>query len=58
MEYLVCPVCHGELVLTVDDENDKEIVTGTLYCRVCDERYPIVETIPDLRPPEMRKEMA
>lgn len=52
MEILVCPVCKGELELTVEQENEKEIVTGTLYCGKCDVRYPIEETIPNLLPPE------
>ena len=52
MEILVCPVCKGELELTVDEENEKEIVTGSLYCPKGDVRYPIVDTIPNLLPPE------
>ncbi|MBA7617536.1 hypothetical protein ES703_24851 [subsurface metagenome] len=54
MEILACPVCKGELELTVEEENEKEIVSGSLYCRKCDERYPIVDTIPNLLPPEQR----
>jgi len=54
MEILACPVCKGELELTVKEENEKEIVSGSLYCRKCDERYPIVDTIPNLLPPEQR----
>lgn len=52
MDILVCPVCKGELELTVEEENEKEIVTGSLYCAKCDVRYPIEETIPNLLPPE------
>ena len=54
MEILVCPVCKGELELSVEEEDEKEIVTGFLYCRKCDEHYPIVDTIPNLLPPEQR----
>ncbi len=54
MEILACPVCKGELELTVDEENKEEIVSGSLYCRKCDERYPIVDTIPNLLPPDQR----
>ena len=32
MEILACPVCHGELVLTVEREEAGEIVSGSLYC--------------------------
>ncbi|MBI2850142.1 MAG: methytransferase partner Trm112 [Chloroflexi bacterium] len=52
IEILVCPVCKGELELTVKKENKQEIVTGALYCRKCDHRYPIEDTIPNLLPPE------
>ena len=52
IELLVCPVCRGELELTVDEENEKEVVSGSLYCRKCDFRYPIKDTIPHLLPPE------
>ncbi len=54
MEILVCPVCKGELVLTVAEENDKEIVKGDLYCSKCNEHYPIEDTIPNMLPPELR----
>ena len=52
MDILVCPVCKGELELAVEEENEKEIVTGTLSCAKCDVRYPITDTIPNLLPPE------
>ncbi len=51
MEILACPVCKGDLELTVDEENEVEIVSGSLYCRKCDVRYPITDTIPNLLPP-------
>jgi len=52
MEILACPVCKGDLALTIDEENEKEIVTGFLHCRKCDVRYPIKDTIPNLLPPD------
>ena len=58
MEILVCPMCKGELQLTVDEENDQEIVRGTLFCARCDERYPIEDTIPNLLPPDLRRQMS
>ena len=54
MDILVCPVCKGELTLNVDEENEAEIVTGSLYCSKCDVSYPIIETIPNLLPPDQR----
>ena len=51
MDILVCPVCKGKLELNVDEENKTEIVAGSLYCARCAVRYPIVDTIPNLLPP-------
>ena len=54
MDILVCPVCKGELKLSVDEENEVEIVTGSLHCAKCDVTYPIADTIPNLLPPDQR----
>jgi len=43
MAILACPVCKQKLELNIEEENGKEIVTGSLYCRKCDTHYPIVE---------------
>ena len=47
---LCCPVCKGDLALTVEKEDDSEIITGTLHCSACRVDYPIDEGIPDLLP--------
>jgi uncharacterized protein YbaR (Trm112 family) len=52
MEILACPLCKGELELAVVAEEGDEIVTGTLRCPKCDVSYPIVDSIPNLLPPE------
>ena len=54
MDILACPVCKGALELSVDKENEEEIVTGFLYCPKCDERYPIEDSISNLLPPNQR----
>ena len=54
MDILACPMCKGDLELSVDEEDEKEIVTGSLYCSKCSERYPIVDRIPNLLPPDQR----
>ncbi len=54
MEILACPLCKGSLELTVEEEDKKEIIKGSLYCRSCSVTYPIEETIPNLLPPQLR----
>lgn len=54
MDILACPVCKGELELNKGEEDEKgEIVSGSLYCRKCDQQYPIADGIPNLLPPEL-----
>jgi len=54
MQILACPVCKGDLELKVDEEEREEIVRGSLYCSNCNYSYPIVDTIPNLLPPEQQ----
>jgi uncharacterized protein YbaR (Trm112 family) len=55
MEILACPVCKGPLELTVEQEDAQEVLTGSLFCAQCNERYPIVDAIPNLLPPQLRE---
>lgn len=52
VEILVCPMCTGELEINIEEENEQEIVTGSLYCARCNIHYPIVDAIPNLLPQE------
>ena len=52
MDILACPMCKGGIELSVEEENEQEVVTGSLYCPKCDVHYPIVDTIPNLLPPD------
>lgn len=54
MEILACPICKNPLELTVEEENEREVITGSLHCNTCIERYPIKDAIPNLLPPELR----
>jgi uncharacterized protein YbaR (Trm112 family) len=54
MEILCCPVCKGDLELTIKKESGDEVVDGTLHCKKCNEDYPIEDGIPNLLPPELR----
>jgi uncharacterized protein YbaR (Trm112 family) len=55
MEILVCPMCKGQLTLTIDREEGDEVVEGSLFCSQCNETYPITGRIPNLLPPDLRK---
>jgi len=54
LEILRCPVCRGELALTVGDRDGNEILTGRLRCPKCAVDYPIEDGIPNLLPPDER----
>jgi len=56
MDILACPMCKGELELTIDQEEGDEVIRGSLFCSKCSERYPIEEGIPNLLPPDLRKQ--
>jgi len=54
LDILACPMCKGPLTLTPEEENDVEVVRGTLHCERCQEDYPIEDSIPNLLPPNLR----
>lgn len=54
MDILVCPECRSELSLSVAEERDDEIVSGSLKCQSCGETYPIEDTIPNMLPTSLR----
>ena len=51
VEFLACPVCKGELGLTVTQETGGEVLQGQLRCAKCAHDYPIDGGIPNLLPP-------
>ncbi|MHC1624936.1 MAG: methytransferase partner Trm112 [Methermicoccaceae archaeon] len=55
MDILACPLCKGELVLTVTHKEDEEIIEGYLVCEQCNITYPIREGIPNMLPPGLRE---
>lgn len=55
MDILACPMCKSLLALTVESEEEEEIITGTLQCSQCKEVYPIRGAIPNLLPPSLRQ---
>ena len=54
MDILACPECKGPLELRAEEEDGEEVVKGILYCSQCQEEYPIVNSIPNLLPPNLR----
>jgi uncharacterized protein YbaR (Trm112 family) len=50
LDILCCPVCKGDLALTVTEETEREILEGILLCSRCNVEYPIHEGIPNLLP--------
>ncbi|MEE9152007.1 MAG: methytransferase partner Trm112 [Thermoplasmata archaeon] len=50
MDIICCPTCKGDLTLTVEEEDAKEIIKGLLACGKCGVDYPIEEGIPNLLP--------
>ena len=58
MDIICCPLDKHELTLEIDEQDDDEILDGTLTCMECGETYPIEDGIPNLLPPDMREEAA
>jgi uncharacterized protein YbaR (Trm112 family) len=54
MEILCCPVCKGDLTLTIGRQQGEEVLEGSLGCARCPAAYPITDGIPDLLPPDQR----
>ncbi|MDP2730943.1 MAG: methytransferase partner Trm112 [Dehalococcoidales bacterium] len=52
MDILACPVCKRELELNAVEEDEGEVISGSLHCPRCDRLYPIIDSIPNLLPPE------
>ena len=54
MEIICCPTCKGDLSLSVDKEDEKGILSGSLSCGKCKANYPIEDGIPNLLPKNMK----
>jgi len=58
MDILACPVCKGDLELLSEEVEGDDVIVGSLECVACSESYPIEGSIPNLLPPELRRELA
>ena len=54
MEILCCPVCRGDLSLTVAKKDGEEIVEERCAAPSARAEYPIEDGIPNLLPPDER----
>lgn len=54
--FLCCPICHGDLKLTVQDTSNGVVLSGILACNLCNKAYKIRNGIPDFLLPEMLTE--
>ena len=57
LDILACPMCKEDLQLTVTEEDNTEVITGSLYCSRCKVSYPIKEAIPNLLPPDTKDKL-
>ncbi|QDX41283.1 methytransferase partner Trm112 [Salarchaeum sp. JOR-1] len=55
LDIVCCPLDKHDLELAIEEEDDGDIVSGTLTCTECGESYPIEDGIPNLLPPDMRE---
>ena len=53
LEIIVCPICHSPFELKNMTREEKEILSGSLYCIKCNHIYTIIDGIPNLLPPNI-----
>ena len=53
MDILACPLCKGQLELSIEEEGEGEVIKGSLHCNKCSASYPIEDGIPNLLPPQL-----
>jgi uncharacterized protein YbaR (Trm112 family)/ubiquinone/menaquinone biosynthesis C-methylase UbiE len=46
LDILVCPHCKNKLELENPKKNNEQIKSGTLFCRNCNQEYPIKKYVP------------
>lgn len=58
IDFLACPDCAGDLVLSVEERRAAEIVSGVLVCAGCRARFPIRGGVPRFASPETAGEQS
>ena len=46
LEYLECPLCHGQLSLKINKKIKKEVIEGMFFCLKCKVLFPVKKGIP------------
>lgn len=47
LQYLCCPLCHGDFTLNQEKTKDDQVISGFLKCQVCKREYKVEDGIPD-----------
>ena len=55
--HLCCPDCRSDLDLDSHEQDDAEILSGTLSCPACDQRWPIVRGVPRFVPDDLPRDV-
>ena len=50
IDIICCPTCKKDLELTIEKEENREIIKGKFYCKKCKVTYSIDDWIPNLLP--------
>jgi len=56
LQFLCCPICHGDLKLILNKTSNDVFLFGSLECESCSRTYKIKNGIPDFLLPEMLNE--
>ena len=55
--HLCCPECGSDLDLEPDEIDDDEILSGSLSCPSCEQRWPIVRGVPRFVPDDLPRDV-
>jgi ubiquinone/menaquinone biosynthesis C-methylase UbiE len=47
LQYLCCPLCHGDLTLNLEKIKEGQVMSGFLRCEVCKREYKVEDGLPD-----------
>lgn len=48
LDIIRCPKCYGDLGINIIKSSEDIIIEGELTCKLCGEKYPVIEEIPYL----------